>query len=238
MQKFLLIIPCLFLYSFLHAQDTNTMLKATVIHSHQVKVGASLQYETGGGRYDYEYDYYYNTGSHYGFSSYYDGPNTQVFVSYEHIWTYANSLALAIEPKIGMSFREYRSNGFFGANWKFYWVTKDFWRMGIYLFTAYEYDQSTRSIYVNKDNGMYSQLIDITLNQHIFSSDIGFTPFQFKLRSAPVIIECNMNIIGLHVFWTRSNEYDTSDETTARLKRSNVGVYGPKIELKVGWQIK
>jgi hypothetical protein len=245
MKKLALIIPCLLFVASSIAQESNESSTKSVVHHQQLKFGTSLQYEWGefwGGR-DYYYDdYYYD----YNYINYnravvlesYDGPNTQVFVAYEHIWAYANSIAIAIEPKLGFSFREYQSNGFIGSNWKVYWVNKEIWRSGLYLYTGYEFAQKTRSVYISQENGMYSQRIDRKLNQHVFSSELGLIPFQFTLKSVPVVIELNLAIIGLHVYKVRSSEFENSQGQTERLKYSEVRGYGPKIEFKIGWQIK
>ncbi|RLD80853.1 MAG: hypothetical protein DRJ15_06005 [Bacteroidetes bacterium] len=243
MKKHISILAFLLIFVWLNAQEeVSHESPAKAKHSHQLKIGASLQYEFNGGYYSnydyYYYDYYYHYSSRSRALENYDGPNTQLFIAYEHRWSFATSMALAIEPKLGLSFREYQTCGFLGANWKFYWVDKENWRMGIYLYTGYEYDQRTKTVYVPMDEGMYSQRMDINLNQHVFSTELGFIPFQFNLRSAPLVIEMNLNIIGLHVFRTKSSKYETGNGQTERLKYSEVGGYGPKIELKFGWQIK
>jgi hypothetical protein len=242
MKKLALIIPCLLFVASSIAQKSNESSTKSAVHHQQLKFGSSLQYEWGefyGGR-DYYYDDYYYSNYDYQRASLlenYNGPNTQVFVAYEHIWAYANSMAIAIEPKLGLSFREYQSNGFIGANWKYYIVSRGIFRMGVYLYTGYEYAQKTRSVYISQENGMYSQRIDRKLNQHVFSSELGFIPFQFNLKSIPVVIELNLNLLGLHVYRVRSSEFENSQGQTERLIYSEVRGYGPKIEFKIGWRI-
>ena len=224
-----------------YAQD-ETPTEQAVVKSQQIKFGSSIQYEWGGGYYYEDYGYYlhsYYSPSHAVALADYDGPNTQVFLAYEYIWTYtASRLAVAIEPKLGFSFREYMTNGFVGANWKFYWANKKNWRMGIYLYTGYEYTYRNKSMFVSMEQGMYREEKDVKLNEHVMSYDLGFIPFQFKTSGVPIIIECNVNIIGLHVFRTISSEYEVADGETTRYKYSETGAYGPRIELKIGWQFR
>lgn len=242
MKKVLTILFATFIALSVAAQETPVEEKPNLKTSHQIKFGASLQYDFGGyGRYDYyePYNYHYHSYNYNTSFSNYDGPNTQVFVAYEHIWHYPTTMALGIEPKLGIVFRDNAAKGaFIGANWKFYWVDKEYWRMGIYLFTSYEYNNSERQMYVSKEGGSYSELMDLKINQNVFSFDLGFTAFQIMLKSVPIIIETNVNIIGLHVFYTSSKKYDIGNDETFQLKNSRVGGYGPKIEVKVGWQIK
>lgn len=223
-----------------HAQDENDSPRK-VVSSHQIKFGSSIQYEWDGGYYYYDDYYYLDQYYYHPYNSTiladYDGPNTQVFLAYEHIWTYPNTMALGIEPKFGISFRENMKNAFVGVNWKYYWVSTEIWRMGIYLYTGYEYTNSDRTMFVDMENGMYNEQKDIQLNEHVMSYDLGFTPFQFKTRNVPIIIECNVNIIGLHVFRMVSSEYEIAENETTRYKYTEAGGYGPRIELKVGYQI-
>lgn len=240
MKKQLLILFAIFVGFAVAAQENEDTDKG-VKHIHQIKIGSSLQYEWGGGYY-YD-DYYYPMDLYYYYShrtellSDYDGPNTRLFVAYEHIWEMPNKLALAIEPKIGMSFREYMENAFAGANWKFYWANMGIWRMGIYLYTGYEYNRSDKTIFVDMHNGMYSQQKDIKLNEHVMALDLGLVPFQFKPRGIPLIIECNVNMLGLHIFKTISSKYELSENESTRYRNSEAGGYGPRIELKLGWQL-
>ena len=236
--RVLLIIPALLFSLAVYSQRSDT-LKPKVIRSQQLKLGSSIQYDWGNGY--YQYDYYYSSSYSPGHPvdlSSYDGPNTQVFVAYEYIWTYPHKLALAIEPKLGVIFREYMTNGFTGANWKLYWANKEIWRMGILLYTGYEYKRGEQSIYVGKENYMYAEQIDVTLNEHVMSFELALVPFQFKPRGVPLIIECNMSLFGLHVFKSNSSKYAVADDETSRYTYTDVGGYGPRVELKLGWQIK
>jgi len=241
MKKAILAYFLLLCFVALQSQEpTSDPVMKGIQTSHQIKVGASLQYEWSGWYYyEYDYDYYYEYSYDYSSNlSYYDGPNTQLFLAYEHIWTFPTNMGVSIEPKLGLAFREYLTSGFVGANWKFYWVDRGSWRMGIYLYTGYEYLQGGRSIYVNMQEGMYRQLIDITMHQNIFSFDLGLVPFQFTPDNTPVSIELNFNIFGLRVFKNRSSEYNLGNGNTDRYTYTDVGGYGPRVELKVGWKIQ
>ena len=236
MKRVFIISSFIFLSFALFSQEVPEPDLNAVKHSHQVKLGSSLQYDFGGyQRYD-EFGYYYD--NHYSTYSTYDGPNTQVFVTYEHIWTYASKLALGIEPRLRIVTRDNSSlGGILGANWKFYWGNNDFWRMGISMLTSYEYSSSKRDVYISMDNGMYSQLKEINLRQSVFSFDLGFVPFQFKIESVPLLMELNLTLIGMHVFRTNSKKYDTGNGNTDRYHYSRIGGYGPKIEFRIGWQL-
>jgi len=198
MKKAILAYFLLLCFVALQSQEpTSDPVMKGIQTSHQIKVGASLQYEWSGWYYyEYDYDYYYEYSYDYSSNlSYYDGPNTQLFLAYEHIWTFPTNMGVSIEPKLGLAFREYLTSGFVGANWKFYWVDRGSWRMGIYLYTGYEYLQGGRSIYVNMQEGMYRQLIDITMHQNIFSFDLGLVPFQFTPDNTPVSLFCILNSV-------------------------------------------
>jgi len=210
-----------------------------VLRSQQIKLGSSIQYDWGRGYYYYDYNFYYSYSPNRPVMlSNYDGPNTQLFVAYEYIWTYPTKLALAIEPKLGAIFREYMTNGFVGANWKLYWANKEIWRMGMSFYTGYEYKRGEQSIFVDMENFMYSQQIDVKLNEHVMSFELVLVPFQFKPKGVPLIIECNLSLLGLHVFKTNSSKYNVSENETTRYKYSDVAGYGPRIELKLGWQFR
>ena len=214
--------------------------KGEIKRTHQIKLGSSIQYEWSGWyyyeeHYDYFYDYSYSRSNN---LSHYDGPNTQLFIAYEHLWTFPTSTGVAIEPKLGLSFREYLTNGFVGTNLKFYWVDKGSWRMGIYFYAGYEYLKSTRQRFVDMHDGMYRQLIDVTFHQNVFSFDLGLVPFQFTPINSPVSVELNFNLFGLHVFKNKSSEYDLGNGETGRFKYTDFGGYGPRVELKVGWVIR
>jgi hypothetical protein len=242
MKKLAFIYFLLVAYVTLQSQEAADDPAATPIKtSHIVKAGASIQYEWSGGYYygdDYFYYDYYWYDNHLTSLAYYDGPNTQVFLAYEHIWTFPVKMGVSIEPKIGLSFREYLTNGFVGANWKFFWADLGHWRMGLYLYTGYEYLQSDRYIYVSMEGGMYRKLTNVTLHQNVFSFDLGLVPFQFTPKNSPIMVELNLNFLGLHIFKIRSKEYDKGNGETGKYKYNDVGGYGPRVELKVGWAIR
>jgi len=244
MKKLILAYFLLCCFVNLQSQEAaDDPVKKEIKTSHQIKLGASLQYEWSGWYYyeddyyyyDYDYDYRYNYSSN---LSYYDGPNTQLFLAYEHIWTFPAKMAVSIEPKLGLAFREYLTSAFVGANWKFYWVDRGSWRMGVYFYTGYEYLNGDRSIYVGMHDGMYRQLIDITMHQNIFSFDLGLVPFQFTPENTPLTVELNFNLFGLRVFKNRSSEYKLGNGQTERYNYTDLGGYGPRVELKVGWNIQ
>lgn len=242
MMKKLIIIAAVTWISFSLAGQDNmeVVMDVPSENTHWIKVGASLQYDFGRFHYyDYDYSFPYQSYNHNTSFSDYEGPNTQVFVAYEHIWPIANQMGIGIEPKLGIIFRDNTARGgFLGANWKYYWINTDFWRMGIYLFTSYEYNSSERQMLISKEGGMYSELMDLNINQNVFSFDISLTAFQFTLKSIPMMFECNITALGLHVFYTSSKKHDIGNGETYKFKQNRAGPYGPKIEFKVGWKIK
>jgi hypothetical protein len=214
-------------------------VESKALRSHIVKAGASIQYEWSGYYYEYDYLFYdWNYDNRTSSVAHYDGPNTQLFLAYEHIWTYPANMGLAIEPKLGLSFREYLTNGFVGANWKFYWADRGNWRMGLYLYTGYEYLQGEKSIYVSMEDGMYRKLTHLTLHQHVFSIDLGLVPIQFNPKNSPLSVELNLNMLGLHVFKIKSEKYTRGNGEMDRYVNTFVGGYGPRLEMKVGWAIR
>jgi len=233
MKRLVIISVCLVFVLALAAQTKEDTSRGIVLHTNQIKTGASIQYDAGSFYY-YNYDQYYQD-LHYSFND--EGPNTHVYLSYEHIWTYPNKLAFGIEPKVGYSFREYASNIFTGVDWKFYWANKPTWRMGVYLYTGYGYDKNQYSIFAPMDGGHYQQRIDLTMHHHMFSTMLGFIPFQFKLRKVPMIIECDLGWFGMNFSWIRSNKYMNGEESSSRFLDNIVGPFFPKFELKLGFEL-
>ena len=81
-----------------------------VKHENHLKIGFSNQIDLFFNTYydSYYYnDYYYRDG----------GVNFQLFLAYEHVWAFANSTAIGLEPKIGAAFRPYNTDGFVGPRY-------------------------------------------------------------------------------------------------------------------------
>ena len=159
-----------------------------------VKIGSSIQADPFSYRY-YGYDYY-DSYYHYEEDYYDNGPVTQVYATYEHIWQFKNNVALSIEPRVGASF--WNSNvGFTAGNEiKFYWANTEFWRMGVAAYAGYTYVNRDSYRWVNMQNGSYQQRIPVTLNFHSIHFGPALIPFQFRIKNSPVVIENMITLMG------------------------------------------
>jgi len=216
---------------YVQAQDTDNPKEKKVKHFNLIKIGSSFQvdvYYFG----MYEYDYYY-----YGYDRYHypDGANAMLYVGYEHIWEFANKTAFALEPKIGISFREHANHGMLGNDAKFYWTNKAFWRMGIALSTDYIFGSHETSITVPMDNGNYYERKKITMYYHNVNIDIGIIPFQLRFKKAPIVIESQFSLTGFSVLMESSQNYNGSDGKKTHRYDAAVYPYFLKSELKIGF---
>ena len=208
------------------SDEDNQEKKAT--HQSIIKIGASVRGEVYSNYRHYDY-YYYNEGD-----DYEGGYNVPVFVSFEHIWELKNQKAVSIEPMIGVSIRKNLTSFFVGSEFKFYWANTGFWRSGISLNPTYSYGLTNTSRWVSMDDGNYQQLKDLSVHYSIFSIDPGIIPFQFRIKNSPIIIESMFSLVGLNVV-NRTSKFQTGDDTSERLRSTDVYPYFLKFELKVGF---
>lgn len=232
MRKIIITIFLIVAVFNVQSQDTTDQIKQSVKHFNQVKIGSSVQVDVYyfGGHYDesyyYGYDYYY----------YPDGPNAFLYIAYEHIFEFPNKVAIGIEPKAGISFREFANHAAIGNDFKFYWTNKEIWRMGIALSTDYILGYRDSYVTVPMDNGNYYQRKQVKMYYHNLSFDIAIIPFQFKLRKVPIIIESQFSLTGLSVLMERSENYTDSDGNKTHTYDAAVYPYFVKGELKIGYQ--
>ncbi len=197
-----------------------------------IKIGSSIQAEPFSDNY-YGYDYY---DSYYYYDEYYydNGPITQVYATYEHIWEFRNSAAVSLEPRIGAAF--WNSNvGFMAGNEiKFYWTNLENWRMGVAAYAGYTYSNRETYRWANMDDGAYQQRIPVTLNYHSVSFGPALIPFQFRIKNSPIIIENMISLMGLSVITERTNDYPVAEGQYDHINNTEVYPYFLKFELKVG----
>lgn len=198
-----------------------------------VKIGSSIQGDIYMG-YDY-YDPYYGSYSYYDQSP--DGYNATLFAAYEHIWEFPNKIAIGIEPKAGVSFRKHLTNVFIGNDIKFYWVSKDIWRMGIALSADYYYGRNETDIILRMEDGHYYQRVSANLNNHFLNFDMALIPFQLKLRSIPLLFELQFSMIGIGIYYNKTESIDYPDGSNATYSGSQVYPYLFKTEFKIGFQL-
>jgi hypothetical protein len=196
-----------------------------------VKIGSSIQAEPFSDRY-YGYDYY---NSYYYESYYYDnGPITQVYATYEHIWEFRNKIAVSIEPRVGASFWNSHVGFMAGNEIKFYWANTEYWRMGVAAYASYTYSSLDSYRWVSMDDGAYQQKVPITMNFHSISFGPAFIPFQFRIKNSPVIIENMITLMGLNVISEVTKDYPASGGDYNHYNSQEVYPYFLKFELKVG----
>lgn len=219
------------------AAQTETDTNKAVSNFNLVKIGSSIQANISFWGYDYVY---YD-----GFDSYYyddnyimlDGPNTHLFLAYEHIWQFnKSSVAVGIEPQLGISFYEYLTTGYTGVNMKFYWLSKPYFRMGMATYFGYAYASKDRKVAVPMDGGAYYQNKDITMLYNQFSGDISLIPFQFKAKSIPITIESQFALFGFNATRVRSEKYNNGYENDYFLDDVRGSIYALKFELKIGYE--
>lgn len=226
---FLLLI---FIIPLANAQEKEKKEPQKVKNFNLIKIGSSIQGDVyfGHNYYDIYYGDYYNY-----YDQYNDGYTATTFVAYEHIWEFPNKIALALEPKTGVSFRKYSTNFFIGNDLKFYWANLDIWRMGIALSSDYYYGSNKRQVVVSMDNGHYQQRVESTMNSHFLNFDIAIIPFQFRLKNIPLVFEMQFSTIGLGVYINKTETDVLPDGSTRTFSGSEVYPYFFKTEFKIGF---
>lgn len=197
-----------------------------------IKIGSSIQAEPFSDNY-YGYDYY----DSYYYNEYYEdnGPITQVYATYEHIWEFRNNAAVSLEPRIGASF--WNSNvGFMAGNEiKFYWANLPNWRMGVSAYLGYTYTNRETYRWANMGDGAYQQRVPVKLNFHSVSFGPALIPFQIRIKNSPIIIENMITLMGMNVITEVSNATSAYSDEYDRNSNREVYPYFLKFELKVGF---
>jgi len=226
---FLLLI---FITPFANAQVKEKKETQKVRHYNLIKVGSSIQGDVYFGRnyYDYYYDDYY-----YYYDQYADGYTATTFIAYEHIWEFPNKIALAVEPKTGVSFRKYSTNFFLGNDLRFYWANRDIWRMGIAISSDYYYGKSKRDVVVSMADGHYQQRVNANMNNHFLNFDIALIPFQFRLKNIPLVFEMQFSAFGFGIYFNNTETGELPDGTSRTYSGSEVYPYFLKTEFKIGF---
>lgn len=234
--KYLLGIFLVLAFTVVNAQEETVEVKA-IENLNQVKIGASIQANISFWGYDYYYDdfgYYHYYDDNYIYES---GPNTHLFLAYEHIWQFNNSsTAIGIEPQIGFSFYEYITTGYTGVNLKFYWLSKPHFRMGMATYFGYTYASKERTVAVPMDGGAYYQNKEVNTHYNQFSGDLSIIPFQIKVKGAPITIESQFALFGFNATNVRSERYNNGFENDYFLKDTRGSIYALKFELKIGYE--
>jgi len=200
-----------------------------------IKIGASAQVDVYFfGSYDIYYDGYYYDNDYYYYA---DGPTGSLYLAYEHIWEFPSKIAIALEPKIGVNFREYSTHGIIGNDTKFYWSNMPHWRMGMAISTDYIFGNRETSVMLPQANGNYYQKQDMTIWYHNTSIDIAIIPFQFRIKNSPVVIESQFSLGGFSILAIRSQNYENEYGGTSRFYDATVYPYFLKGELKVGIEL-
>ena len=197
-----------------------------------IKIGSSIQAEPFSDNY-YGYNYY---DSYYYYEDYYydNGPITQVYATYEHIWQFKNNVAVSVEPRVGASFWNSKVGFTAGNEIKFYWANTDFWRMGVAAYAGYTYTGRDSYRWVNMQDGAYQQRIPVTLHFHSINFGPALIPFQFRIKNSPVIIENMITLMGFNVI---SEVTKASPDYSYEYEKHHywdVYPYFLKFELKVG----
>lgn len=223
-------------FTVVDAQEETTEVKA-VENFNLVKIGGSIQANISFWGYDYEY--YDGYGYHY-YDDYYiyeTGPNSHLFLAYEHIWQFNNSsTAVGVEPQIGFSFYKYLTTGYTGVNLKFYWLSKPYFRMGMATYFGYTYANKDRTVAVPMEGGAYYQNKEITTHYNQFSGDISLIPFQVRVKGAPITIESQFALFGFNATKIRSERYDNGYDDDYFLDDTRGSIYALKFELKIGYE--
>lgn len=234
MKHILILILASFIIT-LNAQDAEKQSDKKAKQFNLIKIGSAAQLDIIPTRYDYDYRYY---DDYYGYPSdnyYFEGGNYMLYLGYEHIWEYKNKTAIALEPIAGVSFHENSTHVFIGNNTKFYWANRDFWRMGIAIYTGYGYASHETTRVVSRDGGNYHQSIDLAMHYSLFSANISLIPFQFRIKNSPIVIESQFAMGGLSVLVERSEKYYIDEYNETQIKNSRAFPYLFKGELKIGF---
>lgn len=232
MRKLVLIFIVVLTAYGVHGQEVEVEKKQGVKNFNLIKIGSSFQFDL---YYIGMYDYYYDDYGWYDNYRYPDGANTTLYVGYEHIWEFQNKTAIALEPKIGISFREFANHAMIGNDIKFYWANHEIWRMGIAVSTDYIYGSHDTFVTVPMDNGNYYQRIDVKMRYHNTSIDIAIIPFQFRFRNVPIVIESQFSLAGFSILATRSQNYSGVDGKKTHTYDADIYPYFIKGELKIGY---
>lgn len=231
--KYLLLFLLTAFTTSIFAQDASMENAQKAKQYNLVKIGSSAQINII--PYYYEYDIYYDYGDYNNRNYYYEGGNVTLYAGYEHIWEYKNKTALALEPIVGASFYENSTHAFIGNNTKFYWANREFWRMGIAIYTGFSYANHETTRVVSRDGGNYYQSIDIDMHYSLFSTNISLIPFQFRIKNSPVVIESQFAMGGLSILVERSQKYYVNEYDESQIKNVTAFPYLFKGELKIGF---
>lgn len=197
-----------------------------------LKLGATFHNYPGHNNdyYDSYYGYYSN--------SYSDKRRGYFSLSYEYAVPFANNhLAYAVEPKIGFLLKEHAKGGFAGTEFKFYWLNKPYYRMGISVYLGYAITQGKEIAYVPMQGGMYIQRYDYTATMHSVDADISIMPFHFRIKHTPITLESQVSLLGRSFVQFNPDREDVPDEAYEQLKRSDSYPYLPKFSIKIGFVI-
>lgn len=209
-----------------------------------VKIGGSAQVNIS---FYSRYDYYYYESFYYGGGYYYDdiiyetGGNEHIFLAYEHVWDFTKkSLALGIEPQIGFSYysnnSRYLSTAYTGVRFKFYWLSKPNFRMGLATYFGYTYANRESTVSVPMEGGMYHQNRQLTTHYNQFSGDISLIPFQFRIKNSPISIESQFALFGLNVTKVNSEKYDSGYDENYSYQDVIPSIFALKFELRIGFE--
>jgi hypothetical protein len=236
--KYILGILFVLAFTVISAQTDTAEFKA-VTNYNQVKIGSSIQANIN--LYGYDYEYYDGYGGYYYYYNdeyiYKTGPNTHLFLAYEHLWQFNHSsIAVGIEPQIGFSFYEYITTGYTGVNLKFYWLSKPNFRMGMATYFGNTYANKERKVAVPMDGGAYYQNKEVTTHYNQFSLDISLIPFQFRVKGAPITIESQFALFGFNATRIKSERYDNGYDDDYYRDKIRGSIYALKFELKIGYE--
>ena len=218
--------------------QTETVTEKAVTNFNQVKIGSSIQANIS--FWGYDYDYYFDYGNYYYIYDSYitrTGPNTHLFLAYEHIWQFNKSkIALGIEPQLGFSFYSYITTGYTGTNLKFYWISKPYFRMGMATYFGYTYASHDNLVSIPMDGGMYYQNKEITTYYSQFSGDISLILFHVKAKGAPIIVESQFALFGFNTTKYKSEKFNNGFDDDYFREGTRGSIYATKFELKIGYE--
>lgn len=198
-----------------------------------IKLGAAFHNYPG-----HHYDYY---DSYYGYynNSYSDNRRGYFSLSYEYTVPFANDrLAYAVEPKIGFLLKENAQGGFAGTEFKFYWVNKSYYRMGISVYLGYAIARGKEVASVAMQDGMYIQRYEYNATMHSVDADVTIIPFHFRIKHTPITLESQVSLLGLSFVQFNPDKTDVPEEAYEQLKRSDRYPYIPKFGIKIGFVIE
>jgi hypothetical protein len=85
------------------------------------------------------------------------------------------------------------------------------------------------------DGGNYYQRKDLRMHFHSYSFDVGFIPFQFRFRNAPITLETVFALGGFTVLNGRSESYESAYGQDNLLIDNYSFPYFLKGEVKIGF---